>query len=82
MINNYIRLSFTNMKQAVIGTEVSKLLLSPYLITECMLVKEEVKKKELPLVALHTAVMACFDGVGCHLHGYEEVSCVMCCDVL
>ena len=51
VINNYIRLSFTNMKQAVIGTEVAKLLLSPYLITECMLVKEEVKKKEA-LVAL------------------------------
>ena len=47
VINNYIRLSFTSMKQAVIGTEVAKLLLSPYLITECMLVKEEAKKKEL-----------------------------------
>ena len=45
------------------------------------MVKEEMKKEELPLVALHNAVMKCFDGVGCHLHGYEEVSCDCDCEL-
>ena len=30
-------------------------------------------KTKLPLVEFHDAVMKCFDGVACHLRGYEEV---------
>ena len=80
VINSFIRLSFENMKNAVMNVEVSQLLLSPYLITECMMNVDGTGKTKLPLVELHDAVMKCFDGVACHLHGYEEVSVDTRCD--
>ena len=73
VINNFIRLSFDGMAEAVMGVEAERLLLSPYLITECMMNVEGTGKTKLPLVEFHDAVMKSFDGVACHLRGYEEV---------
>ena len=63
VINNFIRLSFDGMAEAVMGVEAERLLLSPYLITECMMNVEGTGKMKLPLVEFHDAVMKCFDGV-------------------
>lgn len=52
--------------------EVSKLLLSPYSITQRM-TQTHATRQELPLLSFEQQILACCDGVARHLADYEAV---------
>lgn len=71
IINNYIKLSFYSINLVLTGVSIDSLLLSPYLITEQLMMNSQNSK--LPLLSFHNQITQCCDGIVCHLQGYEEV---------
>ena len=71
VINNYIKYSFYSINLILSGVSMDSLLLSPYMITEQLVITNT--QKELPLLSFYHQITRCCDGIVCHLHGYEQV---------
>ena len=72
IVNNFIKLSFYSINLVLNGVSVDSLLLSPYLITEQLMLEN--KHSDLPLLSFYSQITHCCDGIVCHLHGYEDVT--------
>lgn len=71
VINNYIKYSFYSINLVLSGVSIDSLLLSPYMITDQLVVSNT--QKDLPLLSFYHQITQCCDGIVCHLHGYEQV---------
>lgn len=77
VINNYIKYSFYSINLVLSGVSIESLLLSPYMITEQLVITNT--QKELPLLSFYHQITQCCDGIVCHLHGYEQVFYFLIC---